>query len=306
MRYEIEVKYFPCEGIDYVEHTLGSHSLWGAAWVVLRTLVADLLEVEWQKELKLHPGLACEGVPGNQVLATRSQYLDGLVLKYVAMSKYLHNISLGCSKILQVAVIIPTLGNIYGYNSVYGKADEVQRRKKCREISNTYYNSIDYFKKAWRKCTKILLISERDILHSCACGAVFPRGDDFKLFHTDYFHLNEVGMGKLVCGTCKYLTRNYSQNNDMSICTVGRINSARVDNEVDAIAGLVDSYTVRSPRVTPRQSGWGWSTKTIELLHGCERCLTQKKAQSHSEEQKQQAVDHQIDLLIAKGFWLED
>ena len=177
--YEIEVKYFPCEGIDFVEHTLGSHSLWGAAWVVLRTLGADLLQVEWKKELKLHPDLACEGVPGNQILAARTRYLDRLVLKYIAMSKYLHNVSLGCSKILQVVVIIPTLGDIASYNSVYGEADDVQMWKRSREVSRIYYNSVDYFKQVWRQCTKILLISERDILHSCSCGAVFPRGDDF-------------------------------------------------------------------------------------------------------------------------------
>ena len=112
-------------------------------------------------------------------------------------------------------------------------------------------------------------------------------------------------MGKLVRGTCDYLNRHYTQNNDMSVKTVGNINSARVDAEVGAIAGLVNAYTVRSPRVVPRQSGWGWSTKTIELLQGCERCLTQKKARSPSKEQKQ-AVDCQIDSLIAKGFWLED
>ena len=133
LSYEIEVKYFPCEGIDYVEHTFGTHSLWGAAWVVLRTLGADLLEVEWRKELKLHPELACEDVPWSQVQAARNKYLDGLVLKYVAMSKYLHDVSLGCSKILQVAVIIPTLGDIYSYNNIYGEADWRSRSSACVE-----------------------------------------------------------------------------------------------------------------------------------------------------------------------------
>ena len=304
LSYDFEVKYFPCEGIDYVGYELGSNSLRGAAWVVLRTLGADLLDVNWRSEMKLHPALACEDVPDDQVVAARRRYLDSLVLSYIAMAKYLHHFSLG-SKILKVAVVLPTLGDIVSYNKLYGEADEVQMIARSNEIREVYYSSLKYFELVWRKCTKMLLVSEKDILYSCSCGAVFPRGDDFTLFHLDYFHLNEVGMGKLIQGTREYLIQNYARVSDMTINSEGYINSARVDMEVDAIESLVNAHTVRSPRVAPRQSGWGWSTKAIELLHGCERCLIRKKAQSSSEEQKLK-MDQQIDLLIARGFWLED
>ena len=305
--YDIEAKYYHCEGIDGIPYTLAHDSFEGADWVVLRTLSSDFLRMSPRQVLQLAPELAGDPRKSEREMQEiRIDYLKALLIKYVAAATYIyHFCNMRLGRITPVAVVLPSLGDVVKFNSYSRRTADMDLDAHNKELISSFYQTLGLFQTMWKARSKITLIHEKQVLATCGCGEVFAKNDRWSQFHTDCLFPSTKGMGKLLRGVC-----------------VRMANSPRVlenpalFNDIDMVQGLIDTqekrirkeiidYGTRIPRCFPRHTGWGMDVFTTFIMGGCVRCFDPLLKEIKTAEGRK-TVDSAVNKIVSSGFWLNE
>ena len=191
------------------------------------------------------------------------------------------------------------------FNGHSGKFTNVNLEIHCKNLSSLYYQLIGHFQSMWRARSKITLVQEKQVLTTCSCGELFPKGDDWVQFHSDALFLNNNGMGKLLRGVCVRLFNNPE-----------RILKTTLYNDIDNVQGLiceevlsikekVNFHIAQIPLYGSRHTGWGWEVDVISIMGGCERCFSDL-IRGVKTDNDSQAVNSAVDRIVSSGFWLKE